>query len=203
MKERPILFSGAMVRAILDVRKSQTRRIVKQNITGPNPPSGFFDWHHQKTGKWIGAHGGGMEFGKTNASSLCPYGQPGDRLWVRESMRYSKEHDNLYYAADSQGIGVARYCDLQGKFPRKSIPSIHMPRWASRITLEITNVRVERVRDIKERDAIAEGASEYPLLGVNSMKTRFRYLWDSINAARGYGWEVNPWVWVIEFRRVS
>lgn len=139
---------------------------------------------------------------------LCPYGQPGDRLWVRETLRLSPK-GLWYYAADESYIMV----NEQNKTAMVTwahhkdgevCASIHMPQWASRLTLEITGVRVERLQDISWIDAKAEGinpdsaaVSEYSMVGA------FGILWDSINAKRGFGWNNNPWVWVIEFRRVT
>jgi len=130
----------------------------------------------------------------------CPYGVPGDRLWVRETFRIKKSKtfcDTVFYNAD----------DLKGN--HRWTPSIYMPRWASRITLDITGVRLEQLQDISESDAEAEGVeksggwnadeTEY---GVN-YRIPFSRLWDSINATRGYGWETNPRVWVITFRRLE
>lgn len=175
MKERPILFSGPMVRAILDGRKTQTRRIVKakhlpfmENLLG-----GFLD------GKW-------------NQRPL-PYGQPGDRLWVREAWANTRGDDSLptYYRSDE------RIEDLQ----RTWKPSIHMPRWASRITLEITGVRVERLQDISDLEARQEGLQPDFYGSVMGCKRKFIDLWESINGPGS--WAANPRVWVIEFRRIK
>lgn len=163
MKERPILFSGPMVRAILDGRKTQTRRVVK-------PRQGMLD-------DWTGLP--------------CPYGKPGDRLWVRETCYFEQPHGEVIYRADP-GSEKALDPEFTGLRWR---PSIHMPRWASRITLEIVNVRVERLQDIRVDDARAEGVTaKWPVHG-------FRNLWQSIN---GFGsWDANPWVWVVEFRNME
>jgi hypothetical protein len=148
MKERPILFSAPMVRAILDGRKTQTRRVIKEKLM-----------------RGEGAH-----------VNNCQYGKPGDRLWVRETFCYHDYLARYLYKADGV-TGV------------KWKPSIFMPRIASRIMLEITGIRVERLQDISEEDAIAEG---WP-----KSSDWYRSLWESIN---GQGsWVLNPWVWVIEF----
>jgi hypothetical protein len=202
MKERPILFNGVMVRAILDGNKTQTRRVVKPqphffgSMTNPNQPFKTLDF---------GLH----------CPILCPYGQPGDRLWVRETWleadapRQPDGHGKAIYAAD--------YADAERPKTRWT-PSIHMPRWASRITLEVTGVRVERLQDISEADAKAEGsylgrcacmsrhADKTPMdmmfnqTGCHIHGTEFKALWKDINGADS--WNANPWVWVIEFRRL-
>jgi hypothetical protein len=179
---RPILFSGAMVRAILDGRKTQTRRIVK-----PQPE------YAQRDGRLLRLEEINPDLWPTATARLlpsCPYGAPGDRLWVRETWRRAQD-GVLYYRA----------CTGDDSFDGNAWkPSIHMPRAYSRITLEITSVRVERVQDIGPGDAYAEGISEvYPEHAVFA----FRRLWDSINAERGYGWDANPWVWVVDFQRVE
>jgi hypothetical protein len=227
MKERPILFSAPMVRAILDGSKTQTRRVVKHEIRGPNY-LGHFNWY-DKNG-WQGAHGGDTPFGKTSAALLCPYGQPGDRLWVRETWN----HENypygpadpdccFFYRVDYFDDPLGPDLELsEDGIRRKWIPSIHMPRYASRIDLEITGVRVERLQDISEADALAEGierpedisdatleaidvwteGSERDAFNVLNQPVRqYRRLWESINGPGS--WDVNPWVWVVEFRRIS
>jgi hypothetical protein len=196
MKERPILFSGAMVRAILDGRKTQTRRVCKlQNAS---------DY----------AYGGAMWTDRQQVDR-CPYGQPGDRLWVRETWNC------IDTGRLTQRQDWVRYRATDGEEMRWR-PSIFMPRWASRITLEITGVRVERVCDIINLDAYNEGFSSNECdtcdgtgywsdgeycedcsgEGHISESGNFRALWDSINAKRGYGWEANPWVWVVEFKQI-
>ena len=201
MKERGILFQGALVRGILERRKKKTRRVIKDlKITGPNPPkAAIFDVY--RNDKWLGAFGSD---GRGSATNLCPYGKPGDRLWVREtwwqvpepSLRQLRDGADTWpksrvaYDADESEITREQNHDMGWRLR----PSIFMPRLASRITLEITDVRVERVRDISEEDAIAEGVTS---------KFEFHNVWNSINEKRGYGWNSNPWVWVISFRQVS
>ena len=189
MKERPILFSGPMVRAILEGRKTQTRRVIK-----PQPTSDH------------GLVFEGIAPGKFGAVSdgeiTCPYGTIGDRLWVKET-----HHVRDAGYVDGTGRDIVYKADDED-FPYGWTPSIHMPRWASRINLEITGIRVERLQDISEEDAKAEGVgvhggwnadeTEY---GVNA-RGPFSRLWDSINAKR-HPWASNPWVWVIEFRRAE
>ena len=199
MKERPILFSGEMVRAILDDRKTMTRRVVK-----PQPEQDTDCPYHIGTG---------IE----RKARICPYGKPGDRLWVRETFcdrNNNGEQTKPLYRADGQ-----EYEDGDGwHFEAKWKPSIFMPRMYSRITLEITNVRVERLQGISEKDAFAEGIddeseeynkAEHFQLGGSQIQGgapaifTFIGLWDSINAKRGYSWESNPWVWVVEFERIK
>ena len=190
MKERPILFSGPMVRAILDGRKTQTRRPVK-----PQPiPFGLDNRPWMPVG---GVH---------QDRWLCPIGQPGDRLWVRETWRQFDAgiecacYDECF-CRRHRGKPIYRAdCDSEDKWR----PSIHMPRWASRITLEITRVWVERVQDITEEDAKAEGCcgghSSIPGYAFSATpREHFRHIWQSI-----YGtWDANPWVWAVEFRRTK
>lgn len=182
MRERPILFSAAMVRAILEGRKTQTRRVVK------------------RCGLWESTGGDGMR----PMPEACPYGQPGDRLWVRETWGTGGYFPYPYaYRAD----GV-EYPNERWK------PSIHMPRAACRLVLEITDMRVERLQAISEADAAAEGAehatepcdhvrrscAEVGCLGPTH-RAGFADLWASINGQAS--WDANPWVWVVEFRRVE
>jgi len=215
VKERPIIFNSQMVRSLLDGRKTQTRRIVK-----PQPPDGWnwcgwqiegsnrkldgsANWSKEATGSPVttGRH-----------SVKCPYGQTGDRLWVRETWS-SDDGKTAYYRAD----GETHNAGLPWR------PSIHMPRWASRITLEITGVRIERLQDITEEAAWSEGCipgdptdnggyfpAEEPdpkgngSLGWDCARDWFADLWDSI-----YGgdpakrWDANPWVWVAGFDVVT
>lgn len=166
MKARPILFSPEMVRALLDGRKTQTRRVIV-----PQPPQ------------------------------LCRYGVPGDLLYVREAHYIIGEHPGAWpgsrwthYRADaSNNLNDP----AQWSGPWK--PGIHMPRHASRLTLRLTDVRVQRVQEISDEDAIAEGIPRaYPI-----PKVEFQDLWDDINAARGYAWPTNPWVWALSFEVIK
>lgn len=229
MKERPILFSDAMVRAILEGRKTQTRRVVK-----PQPADGASKFSlGTPTNGVMGCHNKGR-FGlfyrlpknewftadkPTHNFIACPYGTVGDRLWVREIFAWhshakelgQKSKQFIFYKAQNDEILPEN----------KWRPSIHMPRWASRITLEITGVRVERVKEISEEDVKAESFSEWTapcgisgrvngkerLTGTGKLTVKpiagFMMEWEFIYSARGFGWDVNPWVWVIEFRRVA
>lgn len=196
MKERPILFSAPMIRAILDGRKTQTRRVVK-----PQPSR-------------IGALGPIAN----ERTVRCPFGQLGDRLWVREAWALTKAYDRLPVSEKSPGGWknvVRRRADEvhEGALLDwgRWRPSMHMPRWASRITLEITGVRVERLQDIASADARKEGIECHEKDGTewfhaagrdyHIAKLAFFGLWDSINGNRA-PWASNPWVWVIKFKRV-
>lgn len=198
MKERPILFSAPMVQAILEGRKTQTRRICK-----PQPHS-VGDHFSTRSHGTLMIRKPGEEAWKPIP---CPYGTAGDRLWVRETWcnawddERDRWHDPPRYHYRADGYEV-RHVDSALKSPWR--PSIHMPRAASRITLEITNVRAERLNDISNEDAAAEGwpgpdernsiASAYPIAW-------YAALWGSINGRGSY--DLNPWVWVIGFKRLT
>jgi hypothetical protein len=220
MTERPILFSGPMVRAILEGRKTQTRRVVK-----PQPPVEcgritvepfhpvVIDRHgDERPGAEIfGAYDDNGEWG-----AKCPYGAPGDLLWVRETWAVDAPLDQVraeredamrvepifghgpYYRAD----GIHENTGLTWR------PSIHMPRWACRMVLELTAVRVERLQEISQQDVFREGLHNAQQKEIERRVGKllmsqecYQDLWDSLNAERGFGWAVNPWVWVVEFRR--
>lgn len=193
MSDRPILFSAPMVRALLAGTKTQTRRVVKH--PGLASLSHIVDC---RDGWW------GDEEGDFQA--LCPYGAPGDRLWVRETWQHVEGgavRDAAGGVMDSFDDEIVYRADNMNRRSAWT-PSIHMPRWASRITLEITAVRVERLQDISEADAKAEGVE--PMLvppdgGSAPHVEGYRTLWESINGAGS--WDANPWVWVLEFRRAT
>lgn len=198
MKERPIIFSAESIQAILDHLKTQTRRAV-----------GKGRWNLPR-GLCISSNGMPYSsfYGK-KAEDHCPYGQPGDRLWVRETWDFVEWHKSdvvvLYAADDQQSRPIQTPKDWNPKiYDYQGWRSpIHMPRWASRITLEIVNIHAERLQDISKDDARAEGFP-YPLYGTGSDPILwFLRLWDSINAKRGYPWKSNPWVWAIDFRMVT
>jgi hypothetical protein len=220
MTERPILFKGEMVRAILDGRKTQTRRVMKPPPK-PTPadfpgPAGHW-WPSQKHKSMLGVERE-MQKWKGLAGSACPYGDTGDLLWVRETWGAVWPADEpvplrqceIEYRAD-----LPPGCtDRPGEWPAdegngpevpKWRPSIHMPRWASRITLRITDIRVERLQDITEDDAWAEGCDPvvHPdgAVDCGTRKTTFASLWNKINGPGAWG--ANPWVWVMAFERVK
>lgn len=178
VKERPILMNAPMVRATLADTKTQTRRVVKGIAL-----------------EWLGKDGFTPDFVAHPENHLCPYGVPGDRLWVRETWApltkgYAYRADQLWNASPA------------GRWH----PSIHMPRVANRITLEVTGVRVERLREISDADCIAEGApgghGSIPGYLYNATPLEhYRFIWETINGAGS--WDVNPWVWVVEFRRIE
>ncbi len=223
-RERPILFNEQMVRAILEGRKTVTRRVMKPqpdflgSMVDPNTPFKTLD---------AGLH----------ARITCPYGEPGDRLWVRETwtdvnmcgapaLAYRADED-IRDLMEEPGFlddrGAFNYDDPRVKpYPfacwyaelgqARWRPSIHMPRWASRILLEITAVRVERLQDISEEQALAEGVRGEPCdharqacadIGCwgDTAKGAFGFLWESLNGEGS--WAANPWVWVVEFKRVT
>lgn len=218
MKERPILFSAPMVRALLNGSKTQTRRLVK-----PQPEAHQHIARHLGDGNWQFVPD--VHILADCVSTLrCPYGQPGDRLWVRETfvqgftsdpmtgrlIQFDDGHNKLpkttwYRATD------AHICWEDGDGWETSVPwkpSIRMPRWASRITLEITGVRVELLHDISDADAIAEGCAlecMTPTGDDNGSAIHgpggYMSLWESINGPGS--WDANPWVWVVEFKRVT
>lgn len=211
MRERPSLFNGAMVRAILDGRKTQTRRPILsvarigrvtefQRSTTPG-----YDWiMRDRAMRW-------NDLREPSLMARCPYGVPGDRLYVRET--WNKEGGMITYRADGDWIAAYRREDAADDAARKArglrvrwSPSIHMPRWASRLTLEVTAVRVERVQGITEDDARAEGVTPVPFCraGVaegNEHREAFELLLGRVYGAAS--WDANDWVWVVEFKCVE
>lgn len=195
-KEIPILFSTPMVQAILAGRKTQTRRVIKSRHE-----SGLFQVSRRKSdGQIISIESLDWDERNCEKNITCPYGQPGDLLWVRETFVYRDKHDKYYYKAD--------YPDSDPYAHSGWKPSIHMPKAAARIWLEVTNVRAERLQDITEHDALQEGMSirydkdEDGLVVKDKRNTEaFEELWQSINGTES--WEANPWVWVVEFKVLS
>lgn len=215
MIERPILFSASMVQAILAGNKTQTRRVAK------HPLLETLSYIVNIGDGWFGDEEGDVQV-------RCPYGKVGDQLWVRETwgvISYELDangnladwvpdrpataihempfgngyyHGHVIYRAD----GEHDFVDIDtGEEASQWKPSIHMPRIASRIQLEITNIRVERLNDCSDADAIEEGIDRTNTSIPGYAKARYEQLWESINGAGS--WEANPWVWVIEFRRIE
>lgn len=202
MKERPILFSGAMVRAILEGRKTQTRRVVKPQPTSRGARSWDEPVCHLADSKFV----------------------VGRRLWVRETWQGplldSEEHEAQFREDGPDAFKKPGFCAYRATDTLDAVdsdgndlgwrPSIHMPRWASRILLEVTGVRVERLNDISKADAIAEGAPpSHPSIDrvsaeyghADFSRSWYAQLWDQINGPGS--WDANPWVWVVEFKRVE
>ena len=211
MKERGMIFNGEMVRALFNGRKTQTRRPVKFPV-------------HDKN---LGCELAGNELaGELSAGNYLnsAFGKPGDRIWVREAYRFPASLDDV----SPTGVGemavatgyrkpwAPTFYEFTGTFsdgwkgfetpPKvsdagKLRPSIHMPRWACRILLEITDVRVERLKSISDRDALREGCSAADMKSGDCVADVFARLWASIYGSDS--WNANPWVWVIEFKRVE
>lgn len=211
MTERPIIFSGEMVRAIMDRKKVQTRRPIKPQ---PNsPPEGWYPdaYNHSEWWTFWGPNGTKDSGRCTLPQFKCPFGKVGDRLWVRETWSIPHPFDP-YKPSEIKPCPekVSYHADRKLGSGLIARPSIHMPRWASRILLEITDIRVERVQEINCADAEAEGTKEiltgdftlYPQ-EMPLIKHGFAHIWDSIYAKKGFGWESNPFVWVIDFRRIA
>lgn len=206
MKERPIIFSGQFIPGLLDGRKTQTRRLIKlpnesslgiwepTEVGGPGTfqiingkrvpvPREIAIWH-TRSGKIL----------------CCPHGVVGDRFWVKETFYIptKEEWPNILYKADYLGL-----CEKKPEWCKWK-PSIHMPRWASRITLEITGIRVERVNGITEEDALKEGMTFETFKNGTAKGSdpidSFHWLWDAIYPG---SWDRNDWVWVVEFKRVE
>ncbi len=208
MRELPIRYLAPMVRAVRDGNKTQTRRLVKDQ-------SGMgFDANDLTYGPYwrsyvTEAHG-------EDAKVCCPYGNPGDRQWVQEAWRVSSAHDDLPPSQIPKGTTVEYLADGLGMLDGKTRPSFHMPRWASRITLEVTGVRVQRLQEISSADAQAEGIAELPLqagqpgawsadptqlaLHGRSPIDAFQRLWESIYGRSS--WLDNPFVWTISFQLI-
>lgn len=227
MRERPILFSGPMVRAILEGRKTQTRRVVKPELAAHfDPPRGEDD---VKAGyPWIC----GYWEEDVSAVTVCPYGQPGDSLWVKETTVKVEDHGYTgpVYVESDEGHTVMDWGLSPGEDDVTEVephqiklrPSIYMTRKMSRITLEVVSVRVEQLQDISEADAAAEGVEvnkfdSWPVEGAQTWRdyTRpegewgygcghargsYSTLWESINGPGS--WDANPWVWVVGFKRI-
>lgn len=220
MRERPIIFNADMVRAVLDGRKTQTRRIIKWRELNKGLNLQFSGLRvSEELGGWV------IESNSRTSSEWrcqptpCPFGAVGDRLWVRETFRvHSRATDVatlVYKTSEQQSWTQQTHRVPIEKCNKPAVvdtwtPSIHMPRWASRITLEITGVRVERLQDISRADAIAEGGPKsHPSIDAVSQdygfpdfsRSWFGQTWWSIYGEES--WKANPWVWVVEFKRVD
>jgi len=224
--ERPLLFSAPMIRALLEGRKTQTRRVAKLDRPRDLASEQLEDFEIR-----------GFEFRRQSDGTYlvippCPYGQRGDRLWIREAhaivpaSAYRMSRDDgapIPHAVSPDGQEWAVYREGWSRSRPRWRPSIFMPRWASRILLEIVEVRLERLQAISEIDAIdegvmlvpnppayqraieqwvADGRPGKPPLGPSPAE-RYRHLWDSLNARRGAGWDANPWIWALTFRRIK
>ncbi|SWU88387.1 morphogenetic protein [Klebsiella pneumoniae] len=204
-----MIFNAEMVRALLSGRKTQTRRIIK-----PQPEATLSG---SLSGKWLSRPLNGLLLPKIEDIAIhCPFGVVGDRIWVRETFQgplfdydlmdsYCKDPTPFekpkfcVYKAD--GVPAPEFYDADDELHCCWRPSIHMPRWASRILLEITNVRVERLKSISDGDAIREGCSTADMKSGDCVADVFARLWASIYGDES--WNSNPWVWVIEFKRIE
>ena len=208
IREKGLIFNSEMVRAILDGRKTQTRRPIKWKQTR------FTEIGEREDGsKWPWSEDAEHAFDFWHP---CPFGSVGDRIWVRETFQgplfdfdlmdsYCKDStpfeksEFCVYKAD--GVPAPEFYDADDELHCCWRPSIHMPRWASRILLEITGVRVERLKSISDRDALREGCSTADMKSGDCVADVFARLWASIYGSDS--WNANPWVWVIEFKRVE
>ena len=200
MKARQIRMDGDMVRATLDGRKTQIRPIVKDfDIVRVSDRTEFLSRSPYPLAKTDAGGTAYVELADRRFVGIpCPYGRPGDLLWVRETFAMDSPH--IWYKADCDDGPASDVCEYADTSYFEGVwkPSTHMPRWASRLTLKITDVRVEQVQDISNEDALAEGVGTPTDMRYAALDA-FRPLWDSIYEPQGFGWEVNPWVWVIEF----
>ena len=194
----PVLFKGEMVRAVIDGTKTQTRRIVK--LPQPTALGDLAIMDRNTRGEW-GAYTQGLSL---IAKTPCPYGAPGGQLWVRETWQAHPRYFGTKPRDIPEGEPVVFRATHDGP-PGAWRPSIFLPRWASRIRLDVLAVRVERLQDISEEDARAEGVTPSPSQNVTDAgwaRFRFENLWDAINRKRS-PWAADPWVWVVTFRVAS
>jgi hypothetical protein len=215
--ERPIIFSAAMARAILASDKTQTRRVVKGAPVGPDS---------YVLGIYKGVWGIHANLDAPAAfRARCPYGEAGTRLWVRETCRAVERpdgQDGVAYAADDAFVPIDDTHEAAKAWIKlnayrgqegTTVPAIHMPRWASRITLEVTDVRIERLHQLTALDAFAEGIQGAGDGGFQSDAAGHHYsadpveafagLWESLTGPHGYGWDANPFCWIVNFRRLE
>jgi hypothetical protein len=205
--EKPILFSAEMIRAILDGRKMQTRRVIK----GLDNHVNFF--YPLKDGRWESGEDYFDGDGEIFANIKCPYGKSGDELWVRENFQIYRrnveaqtvltkyKHPNKFLW---HGLTVREWEKFnKWKKPFSPKSKLFMFRSLSRIQLKITNIRVERVQDISEEDILDEGIGLKDWDSGDVLIAKWIKTWNSINKDRGYGWEENPWVWIVEFERIN
>jgi len=207
MAEHPILFSTEMVKVILKGNKTQTRRIFKDTTEHHSPYNPAYLERWKNDSGW---------------ENICPYGKIGDTLWVRETFAYridvdiDKEREKAKHYLMYKANGGSPYNHMNWHSYTNWKPSIHMPRWASRINLKITDIRIQKLQDVSENDAFEEGMNKQiaTYLGISTPESQeefnftacrrvFHALWDYINAKRGYSWESNPWVWCISFRKID
>jgi hypothetical protein len=212
MAERPILFSDEMIRAILDGRKTQTRRVMR-----PQPAYNNDWWEYNGQSFLNDSDLYEYLFHEVYGTKGSPYGSvynddTSDSLWVRETWQAQNHNGQWWHEVSKNERGLHNWGvidkatpDPDLSTPPKWIPCIFMPRWASRITLKLTDIRIEQVQDISESDAKAEGVNSLPdyVQGIWNATDRFMMLWDKINAKRGYSWQSNPWVWVVEFKAIK
>jgi hypothetical protein len=221
MQEFPIIFRGDMAAKVHDGTKTQTRRLKGLEEVNADPDLWTLVGVVQANPYFRDRRDG------CAVRIACPYGVPGDRLWVRESFWIPEWHNMKPPTCVDTGTGsCVRYADTfdpsekcpeAGRWVRR--PSIRMPRWASRTVLDLLEVRVQRVQEISDEDAIAEGCPGHDTIGKGEFPTHFwgvfsmgelvtpvgefALLWESINAKRGYGWDVNPWCWCLTFKKVA
>lgn len=207
MVEHPILMSAPMVRAILEGRKTQTRRVVQLPRWAAQDELTFANFDVVDYGKF-GEALETWDWGPCPRSINCPYGKPGDRLWVREAWRgawHVGESTNFHLMYPADGSEAMKYVDEEYVLPKAAakpeniMTPLFMPRWASRLTLEITAVRVQRLQEISEQDVVAEGCTNNPADGVLS---DYHTLWESINGKK-HPWDSNPWIWAVTFVKLD
>jgi hypothetical protein len=215
-KEKPILFSTEMVQAILAGNKTMTRRVIKPQS---RKASGFFVTHRKSDNAFTGVYDYDENESMSDNPQKCPYGEAGDILWVKETLKrieWADGIDGIAYTADDEPVwDLTRPCRWVWK--NKTLSSRFMPKSIARIWLEVINIRVERLQDISQEDIGGEGLWHYSqkyreeicinrdsIYGIQATRRKyFKELWDSINERRGFSWESNPFVWIVEFEVVT